>query len=274
MKQPFFSVIIPTLNEETYLPGLLSDLTKQTEKDFSVIIVDGNSTDNTKKCVQAFASTLNPNFHSIKTRNVSHQRNTGAEYSDGHYLVFLDADCRLEKDFLKKAKQYLKKHRKLFLVLRMLPQESEKELYDEYIFNALNYLVEFSQLTKKPFACGGWMIVEHALFEFLGGFNKKLFLSEDHDLVQRARVSGVKAAVPKDLFVYVSMRRFQKEGRMKVITKYLISTLHTVRGQKIHERIFDYEMGGQHYSLPNNGQKSFTGKLRQYAQKVKNALSS
>ena len=41
--KPFFSVIIPTLNEENYLPKLLNDLKVQKEKNFEVVLVDGGS---------------------------------------------------------------------------------------------------------------------------------------------------------------------------------------------------------------------------------------
>ena len=45
--EPFFSIIIPTLNEEKYLPLLLSDLEHQLFTDFEVIVVDGKSADKT-----------------------------------------------------------------------------------------------------------------------------------------------------------------------------------------------------------------------------------
>ncbi len=43
------SIIIPTLNEEKYLLGLLNSLKKQTYMDFEVIIADNNSKDRTKQ---------------------------------------------------------------------------------------------------------------------------------------------------------------------------------------------------------------------------------
>lgn len=48
-KNVFFSIIIPTLNEEGYLPLLLEDLKKQTFNDFEVVHIDGNSDDQTVK---------------------------------------------------------------------------------------------------------------------------------------------------------------------------------------------------------------------------------
>ena len=42
-----YSVIIPTLNEEKFLPNLLESLIVQTDKHFEVIVVDGSSKDKT-----------------------------------------------------------------------------------------------------------------------------------------------------------------------------------------------------------------------------------
>ena len=56
MKKPFFSIIIPTLNEEKYLPHLLADLAKQTFQDFEVIVIDGQSTDQTVPKTKLFKS--------------------------------------------------------------------------------------------------------------------------------------------------------------------------------------------------------------------------
>ncbi|MFH1244651.1 MAG: glycosyltransferase, partial [bacterium] len=53
-KKPFFSLIIPALNEAKYLPLLLDDLSKQTFLDFEVIVVDGNSDDQTVAKAKSF----------------------------------------------------------------------------------------------------------------------------------------------------------------------------------------------------------------------------
>jgi glycosyltransferase involved in cell wall biosynthesis len=50
--QPFFSIVVPTLNEELFLPYLLKDLQNQKEKNFEVIVVDSYSEDKTKFVVR------------------------------------------------------------------------------------------------------------------------------------------------------------------------------------------------------------------------------
>jgi glycosyltransferase involved in cell wall biosynthesis len=52
---PFFSVIIPTLNEEDYLPKILADFAKQKERNFEIIIVDAASEDKTRERALEFS---------------------------------------------------------------------------------------------------------------------------------------------------------------------------------------------------------------------------
>ena len=70
-KNIFFSVIVPTLNEEDYLPKLLTDLCKQHNKNFEVIIVDGDSDDKTNLVCEQFRSKMPIHFYNVKKRNLS-----------------------------------------------------------------------------------------------------------------------------------------------------------------------------------------------------------
>ena len=53
---PYFSVIIPCLNEEHFLPNLLNNLNSQNFNNFEVIVVDGNSDDKTAEITSKFKS--------------------------------------------------------------------------------------------------------------------------------------------------------------------------------------------------------------------------
>ena len=108
-QEPFFSIIIPALNEEKYLPRLLADLSQQTIKDFEVIIVDGQSTDQTVSRCQTYKDKL-PSLEILTSpvRNVSVQRNQGGFAASGQYLVFNDADNRLPEYFLEGLRYQLR----------------------------------------------------------------------------------------------------------------------------------------------------------------------
>ena len=81
-----YSVIIPTLNEERYLPPVLEHL-KKIDEDLEIIIADGGSKDNTVKIAESF------NVKVCKSKKgKGFQLNNGAGCATGDILIFLHAD--------------------------------------------------------------------------------------------------------------------------------------------------------------------------------------
>ena len=83
------SIIIPTLNEEKYLPRLLESIRRQNFSDYEIIVSDGGSSDKTEEIAKSFKATF---FVDSSIRHPSAQRNNGARISKGDTLLFLDAD--------------------------------------------------------------------------------------------------------------------------------------------------------------------------------------
>ncbi len=54
MKQPFFSIVIPTYNRADSLKCAINSFLAQNFGDFEIIVSDNNSTDNTRKVVESF----------------------------------------------------------------------------------------------------------------------------------------------------------------------------------------------------------------------------
>lgn len=239
--KPFFSIIIPTLNEEKLLPSLLNDLVCQKNKDFEVIIVDGQSEDKTKQIVSHF-NKLPIKFYQVKKKNVSYQRNFGAKKAHGSYLIFLDADSGILPSFTTRLNQTIIKRPGLFFLPYLYSTEKSPEI--TFLFNLVNLAIDISQNLKTPFSSGGAMIVERNFFNCLGGFNEKLFMAEDHNLVKRAMEWGVRARFAKNVKVKFSLRRMKKEGQLTYISKYLIASLHLLIRGDIKKKIFDYQMAG------------------------------
>src|SRR5262245_48069869 len=94
------SIVIPTLNEERYLPRLLESLSRGGSRSLDVIVVDGRSEDGTCEVVERFRrevpSHLSLRLLSSPVRNVSAQRNQGAAVARHETLLFLDADVVVE----------------------------------------------------------------------------------------------------------------------------------------------------------------------------------
>jgi glycosyltransferase involved in cell wall biosynthesis len=247
-KNPFFSVIIPTLNEEDYLPKILADFAKQKEKNFEIIVVDAASEDKTRERALDFSKFFPLEFYSIEKKNVAHQRNYGAKMAKGEYLIFLDADARVERNFTKNI--YLdiiqKKQKKGLLFLPVLTTDTSLSR-NKVLFKLINSVVELSQSLNRPLAPGGSIFILKDLFFDINGFNEKLYMSEDHDLVQRARIFGVKAKILKNTKVVFSLRRYEKEGQAVVLYKYFLALVYMLINEKVTSKTFAYEMGGDKY---------------------------
>lgn len=244
-KNAFFSVIIPTLNEENYLPKILSDFAKQKQKNFEIIVVDASSEDKTKARALKFFKFFPLKFYTVKKRNVSYQRNFGAQKAKGEYLVFLDADARIDATFTKNLyRNILKKKGLLFL-----PQLTTDELSNGNIvlFKLINAVIELSQSLTRPLSSGGSIFLSKKLFSDLDGFKENLYMSEDHNLIQRARKLGIKAKILKDIEVTFSLRRVKKEGQMIFLYKNFMALVLMLVNGKVTNKLFAYEMGGGKY---------------------------
>jgi glycosyltransferase involved in cell wall biosynthesis len=245
--KPFFSIIIPTLNEEKFVGKLLTDLTKQSYKDFEILLVDAKSEDNTIREVKKYKKSLPiRKIIQIGGRNVSRQRNTGAKSAHGSYLVFLDADSRVKNNFLQKLKAYITIHRGLLFIPAFSVSKKDPQL--SMVVDFTNALIGLSNKIGKPFSTGGSMILEKNFFFLIGGFPEDVPLSEDHLLVRNAYMFGVNAKFLSTISVKFSLRRFKREGKLEMLYKYVKSTLYFLAKGKVDKQIITYEMGGHLYN--------------------------
>jgi glycosyltransferase involved in cell wall biosynthesis len=245
--KPFFTIIIPTLNEEKFVGKLLGDLSKQHRNDFEVIVIDANSDDKTLVEVRRFKSCFS-SFRTIsfKERNVAKQRNTAARVAKGNYLVFLDADSRVTPSFLKKLGAYIKKYKGLLFLPSFTVSRQDPQL--NLAIDIGNILVGLSAKIGKPFSTGGSMILEKNFFFLIGGFPEDVLLSEDHLLVHNAYKFGVSAKILPNIKIQFSLRRFYREGKLELLLKYFKSTIYFLARGKVDKKIIEYEMGGHLYN--------------------------
>jgi len=262
--KPFFSFIIPTLNEEKFLPKILNDLKNQKEKNFEVIIVDGYSQDRTEEIAKKDWQ-IPIKFFKVKKRNVSFQRNFGGKKAKGEYLVFLDADSRIDKKFTQNLEKKITQKKGLIFFPSIIPEKKSSQI--ELVFKLINFFIEMSQSLAKPFSPGGSIIIDKNFFRKIGGFDETSYLAEDHNLVYKASLFGVRAKILSQIKVKFSLRRLKKEGELKFLYKYLYATIYFLRKGKVDKKIFDYPMGGQEYE--NLKDISVTGNFQRYLRKIR-----
>ena len=103
------SVVIPAYNEEKYLEACLVSLKNQIEKPYEIIVVDNNSSDKTVKIAKKF------NVKIIKEakQGITPARNTGFNAAKGDIIARIDADTRVQPDWIKRIRGYFEKDPKL-----------------------------------------------------------------------------------------------------------------------------------------------------------------
>ena len=225
-----FSICIPTLNEEKYIGGILGCLEKQTFRDFEVIVADGKSSDNTKKEVMRFSDKLPVTFLESPQKGVSFQRNYAAKSAKGKYIIFFDADVMIEDDFLQKINSYLEKEDIDILTTWNKPMSGKP--IDEFIYLFMNIFMLELIKKKSPGAVGVFICVKKSSFEKIGGFRENVSFGEDFDLAKRLHDSGFTYALLKKPKIHVSVRRFDKEGRLNMIIKNLRAATYYLKDKE------------------------------------------
>jgi glycosyltransferase involved in cell wall biosynthesis len=89
---PQVSIIIPTYNSAGYLQQAIQSVISQTFTDWELLIIDNNSTDNTKEVVNEFADQRIFLYFIQNQGVIAASRNLGLRHSRAKWVSFLDAD--------------------------------------------------------------------------------------------------------------------------------------------------------------------------------------
>lgn len=104
-----YSFIVPVYNRPDEVDELLDSLTRQTVKDFEVIIVEDGSPTPCKDVCDKYAGRLDLRYFMKKNSGPGQSRNYGAERSKGEYLIVLDSDVVLPEGYLKAVEDELER---------------------------------------------------------------------------------------------------------------------------------------------------------------------
>jgi glucosyl-dolichyl phosphate glucuronosyltransferase len=100
---PAVSVVLCTWNRATLLEAALEALTRQDAAPaHEIVVVDNNSTDDTRRIVERFAATHEQLRYVFEpAAGLSHARNTGIAHTSGPIVAFTDDDVRVPADWLR-----------------------------------------------------------------------------------------------------------------------------------------------------------------------------
>jgi len=266
-----YSIIIPTLNEEKFLPKLLTSLSTQTHDNFEVIVVDGASGDATVSVAQSFKKTL-PKLTvvSLTNPNISKQRNAGANEAKGKWLIFIDADSILLPYAIERVESFIQE-KKPGLFTTWFRSDSE-EPSDGLVTLLFDMFIEAAILFHRPTTQGTFMAVEAKAFRSIRGFDEKHLFGEDHDLVTRLTKKGIKLHILRETLYVYSFRRLRYQKTLKTLQSYARSVFSVLLTNKTPRSMPGYIMGGAPYTgkkpRRQSVTKQFNKKFRSFIREV------
>lgn len=228
------SIIIPTYNEEKYLPKLLYSIKEQDFKDYEIIVADAGSKDATREIASSSGCKI------ISGGLPAIGRNNGAEAAEGEYLLFLDSDVVLSSGYLRSAIDEFEEKDLGIAITQILPL-SDKNV-DKALHKFANFFMKRVE-SIKPHGAGCYgILTTKTLHEEINGFDENLDFGEDSDYIERmGKISTFK--VLRNPRLLVSTRRLEEEGIKDLAFKYTKSTIYDFRGKKISADELDYNFG-------------------------------
>ena len=231
------SIIIPTLNEQNYLPKLLRSIAKQNfEGKLQVIVVDGQSKDKTIAKAKKFKSLIH-NLEILKTkRNIGYQCNRGAEKAKYDLILFLDADVILPKNCL--SLLIPKINSKERFVTSVFHKSSEFNLIDNVFINVTFGLFLLVRLLGSPVLPGDFILTTKENHKKIGGFKEGAVLGEDIDYGLRSVKDGANYHLYLSTYALGSPRRARDIGRLKLFITWTRSFLYVRKHGPIYDKNF------------------------------------
>lgn len=234
------SIIIPTYNEEEYLPILLESIKKQSFDDYEIIVADANSTDKTREIAESYGCIVVDGGLPAKGRN------NGAKIAKGEYLLFLDSDLMLTDEYLRNVIYEFQMERLGIAITQMLPMSNKVE--DKLFHDFANYfMISVEKIKPHGAGCYG-IIARKELHDACGGFDEELNFGEDTDYIERL-AKKERFKVLRNAKIGVSTRRLEEEGIETLIRQYGKSTVNDFLGKRTDAKELNYNFGHGHEKI-------------------------
>jgi GT2 family glycosyltransferase len=267
MVLPKVSIIVVNYNGKQLLEKCFESLFKINYDNFEVILVDNNSTDNTIEFVRKnYPSVIIIKLDSNK--GFAEPNNIAAKTAKGEYILFLNNDTIVTKNFITKMIKEIEKDETIAICQSLLLKldgsvDSSGDFIDKLgiVYNSKSLINDVREISS---ARGASMLIRKNIFHQLGGFDEKFFVSfEDVDLGWRTWILGYRVIIVPESIVYhlggttikkikldIAFHGFKNQLSMKItnfeilvsikaLTKFLI--IYGIRETKIW---FDYALYG------------------------------
>lgn len=207
---PRYSVIIPVYNRPQEVDELLDSLTRQTVKNFEVVIVEDGSSKRSDEVIAKYTDQFPIQYFFKPNTGPGPSRNFGFQRARGEYFVVFDSDCIIPENYFKAVEDALAIH-------QWDAWGGPDRAHEDFttLQRAMGYTMS-SVLTTGGIRGGkkhlGWfqprsfnMGLSRKVFEATGGFRFERY-AEDIEFSIRMRDHGFRVGLIPEAFVYHKRR--------------------------------------------------------------------
>lgn len=210
------SIIILTFNQLEYTKKCVQGLRRHTPQPHEIIFVDNGSTDGTRKYLQKLVK-ANENYQLIlneKNLGFAGGNNQGIARAKGDYIILLNNDVLVTKDWLERMISHLERHPDTGMVGPMSNSASGPQLVDKVPYGkdmkamprfARDYTAENIGKTSEVLRLVGFcLLIKKDVIDIIGGLDENYGSGnfEDDDLCLRSALAGYKNIIAQDVFVH------------------------------------------------------------------------
>ena len=187
-EQPLISCIIPTHNRSRKITNAIQSIKKQTYENIEIIVVDDQSTDNTKEVVLSLARDDNRIRYFFNPRKgANNARNYGLRNAAAEYIAMLDDDDIWTSKKLEKQMACFLSHPKagmVFTAFTRIDGKGRKRRHPSYFSIIRNKGIK-RRLLKQNFITTSSILVSKDVFCDTGGFDPRFKSFQDWELITR-----------------------------------------------------------------------------------------
>ena len=228
------SIIIAVYERQDELTELLSSLTKQTDHNFEIIIVDDGSTTKLETVCAKFNSQLKLHYYYKTNSGPGKSRNYGMAKANGNYFIFLDSDTIIPPTYIQSVKHELSTN---YVDAFGGPDDADDSftnLQKAITFSMTSFLTtggirggkkQIGKFQPRSFNMG----ISRKAYEKTGGF-ADLRVGEDPDLSMRLWENGFETRLFQDSKVIhkrrTSLKKFAKQVYQFGVARPILNQRH------------------------------------------------
>ncbi len=235
------SIIVPVYNRPDEVSELLESLSKQTDKDFEVLIIEDGSSLRCEDVCKQYEGKLDIHYYFKPNSGRSETRNYGMDRASGNYFIIFDSDCIMPSEYIETVKRYLNED---YVDCYGGPDAADSSFND--MQKAISYAMtsmlttggirgatkNVNKFSPRSFNMG----VSKEVYEKIGGY--KNMIGEDIDLSFRIKEAGFKTRLFPEARVFhkrrVDLKKFFRQVNTFGKARILLNTLHPGTLKLVH----------------------------------------